>query len=230
MPIPDLPQTAFAIVEMTNDFRQENGRAKVRPNPTLAAAAQAFADYLAQSGKFAHDADGRQPADRVKAAGYRFCLIAENLAAHLDSRGFTTVQLAREAIAGWKDSPRHRQNLLAPFVTEIGIGVAHARATYPKYIVAQLFGRPAALQYRFHIENKTGTTISYSLNGTAHILAPEIRVTHTACTPVAIAFDRAGSEPAGSINGRFAARDGSVFRLQRDAVGMIRVAVENSQR
>jgi hypothetical protein len=230
MPIPDMPQTEFAIVELTNDFRQKNGRANVRPNPTLAAAAQAFADYLAQSGKFAHDADGRQPADRIKAAGYRFCMIAENLAAHMDSRGFTTVQLAREAIAGWRDSPGHRQNLLAPFVTEIGIGLARARATYPKFIVVQLFGRPAALQYRFRIENNTGTTIGYSLNGNVHMLAPENRVTHTACTPITIAFDRAGPGPAGTINGRFAARDGSVFRLQRDAVGIIQVAVEDGQR
>jgi hypothetical protein len=229
MPIPDLPQSEFAIVEMTNEFRQENGRAKVRPNPSLAAAAQAFATYLAQSGKFAHDADGRQPTDRVLAAGYRSCMIAENLAAHIDNRGITTLRLARETVAGWKDSPRHRQNLLAPFVTEIGIGLARAGVNYPKYVVVQLFGRPAALQYRFHIENKTGRTISYSLNGSVHTLASEIRVTHTACAPVTIAFDRAGPEPAGTINARFAARDGSVFRLQRDALGMIRVAVEDGQ-
>ena len=67
--LPDLPQTEIAIVEMTNAFRKDNKLAALKPNAALAAAARAFADYLGKSGKFAHEADGRQPAAARRGAG-----------------------------------------------------------------------------------------------------------------------------------------------------------------
>ena len=78
--LPDLPQTERAIVEMTNAFRRESKLGEVKPNAALTAAARAFAEYLARTGKFAHEADGRQPAQRAEASGYRYCRVAENLA------------------------------------------------------------------------------------------------------------------------------------------------------
>src|SRR6185436_2512078 len=115
--LPDLPQTEIAIVEMTNAFRKENRLGALKPNAALAAAARAFAEYLAKTGKFAHEADGREPAQRAEAQGYRYCFVAENLALNLDSRGFETTKLARDVVEGWKASPGHRANLLAPQVT-----------------------------------------------------------------------------------------------------------------
>ena len=100
--LPDLPQTELAILEMTNAFRRENRLGELKQNPALTAAARAFGAYLARTGLFAHEADGRQPAQRAEAAGYRYCLIAENLAMNLDSRGFETKGLAREAVEGWR--------------------------------------------------------------------------------------------------------------------------------
>src|ERR1051325_11059326 len=105
--LPDLPQTEIAIVEMTNAFRKDNKLGALKPNPALTAAARAFADYLGKSGKFGHEADGRRPAERVVAQGYRYCTVAENLALNLDSLGFETRQLARDAVEGWKGSPGH---------------------------------------------------------------------------------------------------------------------------
>src|SRR6185436_10673336 len=124
--LPDLPQTEIAIVEMTNAFRKENRLGALKPNAVLAAAARAFAQYLAKSGKFAHEADGREPQQRAEAQGYRYCLVAENLAMNLDSRGFESRQLASEAIEGWKESPGHRANMLQAGVTEIGVAVVEA--------------------------------------------------------------------------------------------------------
>ena len=54
----------------------------------------------AKTGKFAHEADGREPSERAEAQGYRYCLVAENLALNLDSRGFETRQLAGDAVEG----------------------------------------------------------------------------------------------------------------------------------
>jgi len=121
--LPDLPQTEVAIVELTNAFRKAGALQQVKPNPALAAAARAFAEYLARTGKFAHEADGRKPEDRAQAQGYRYCLVAENLAWNLNSRGFESAQLAREVVEGWKASPGHRENLLLRGATDIGVAV-----------------------------------------------------------------------------------------------------------
>src|SRR5262249_33148072 len=98
--LPDLPQTEIAIVELTNAFRHESRLGALKPNAALTAAARAFAEYLAKTGKFAHEADGRGPGQRAAASGYRYCQIAENLALNLDSRGFETRPLARAVVEG----------------------------------------------------------------------------------------------------------------------------------
>ena len=161
--LPDLPQTEIAIVEMTNAFRKENKLGEVKPNAALTAAARAFAQYLAKTGKFAHEADGREPAERATEQGYRYCLVAENLALNLDSRGFETRQLAGHVLTGWKESPGHRANLLQVAVTEIGVAVARAPDRDPKFISVQLFGRPEALKVTFRIENRSGVAGALSL-------------------------------------------------------------------
>ena len=191
--LPDLPQTEIAIVEMTNAFRKEGKLGAVRPNAALTAAARAFADYLAKTGKFAHEADGRKPAERAEAQGYRYCLISENLAMNLDSRGFATRALAREAVEGWKNSPGHRANMLQPAVTEIGVAVARAPNGDPKFISVQLFGRPETLKVEFRIENRAGAAVGYTLGEKTHSLPVRSIVTHASCDPKLLTFDKAGA-------------------------------------
>ena len=145
---PDIPKTEIAIVEMTNAFRQENRLAAVQLNPTLTQAARTYAQFLATTELFSHEADGRRPADRARAAGYQFCEIAENLASFVDSRGFETRDLARQMVEGWKNSPSHRKALLAPGVTELGVAVVKVKGA-EKYLSVQLFGRPESLQFSF---------------------------------------------------------------------------------
>ena len=140
--LPDLPQTEIAIVEMTNAFRKASALQEVRPNGVLAAAARAFAEYLAKSGQFSHEADGRKPEDRALAQGYSYCLVAENLARNLNSRGFESRQLAREVVEGWKGSPGHRENLLLGDATEIGVAIVRVPDKHPKFVSVQMFGRP----------------------------------------------------------------------------------------
>lgn len=215
---PDLLKTELAIIEMTNVFRAENRLGIVRTNPILATAAKAYAEYLARTGKFAHEADGRQPADRAKSAGYSYCIVAENLAMNLDSRGFETAALANGAVDGWKGSPPHRAAMLAPHVTEIGVGIARATAeTAPKYISVQLFGRPASLRYKFKIENHAGTEVRYNFANASQSLPSNAYVDHSACTPGVVTFD--GAEPAS----RFTASNGAVFAIRRGSNGKLRV-------
>jgi Cysteine-rich secretory protein family len=222
---PDIAKTEVAIIELTNVFRAEQKLAPVKSNPALSAAARAYAQFLASSNLFSHTADGRQPQDRVKAAGYNYCRTAENLALNLDSRGFITTQLARDAVEGWKNSPGHRKNLEAPHVTEIGVGIAKSK-TEEKYLSVQLFGRPLSLQYTFKIMNEAGVPVSYRYNGEQQTVGPRIIVTHTACDPGEITFAGAGAQATRQANARFPTNGGEIFSVVAVPGGSVRVELK----
>ena len=221
--VPDLPQTEAAIVELTNAFRKANALQEVTPNAALTAAARAFADYIARSGKFSHEADGRTPQDRVLAQGYRYCLIAENLAWNLDSRGYDTGRLAREVVEGWKASPGHRENLLLRGATEIGIAVVRAHDATPKFVSVQVFGRPETAQVRFAIRNLTGSPVRYVLSDQRETIQPRETITHTDCEPRPLKFEAVRAQAA------FAPKDGDRFTVRTSKTGTVEVSVEKLQ-
>ena len=192
MPTPDLPKVEAAIVQQTNAFRKEQGLGPVHPNAVLRKSADDFARYLARTGTFSHTADNRQPGDRAKAGGYDFCIVAENLASNLDSRGFESQQLARDAVEGWKNSPGHRKNLVQPHVTEIAVAVAKAPGQ-EKYLSVQLFGRPSTLRYEFTVKNASETPVAYTFDGKPFTVEGRRLITHTECAPGQLAFVSAGS-------------------------------------
>lgn len=228
--LPDIQQVEAAIVEMTNAYRTEQRLAAVTPSPALAAAARAFAEYLARTNAFAHDADGRSHADRVSAAGYEFCEVSENLARSVDSRGFTAKDLARTTVEGWINSPGHRRNIEAPAVTETGVAVARVPDVYPKFVAVQLFARPRALAYDVQIANSTKAVVVYSLAGRQHDLAPHMAATHTLCSPAAVAFERAGKGPrAVTLSARYETEKGQVFVIEPDSSGNPRVVVDKKR-
>jgi hypothetical protein len=207
---PDLPQTESAIVEMTNTFRKASALPELKPNAALAVAAHAYAQYLAKTGRFAHDADGRPPQDRALAQGYRYCLVAENLAWHRDSRGFETRELARQVVEGWKTSAGHRANLLLPGVTEIGIGVARVPDKDPKYLAVQMLARPEALKIKFSIQNLSETPVRYAVGSEAGTLQPRATVTYASCNPRPLSLEAMdGKSPA-----RFEPRDRDRFVIR----------------
>ncbi len=216
---PDIPQVEAAIVELTNAFRAEQKLGSVKVNPKLAAAARSYAEFLARSDMFSHTADGRQHSDRAKTAGYAYCHVSENLSLNLDSRGFETRQLARDAVEGWKKSPGHRRNLVAPHVVDIGVGVAKARGS-EKYLSVQMFGRPKSLKYEFKIQNGLTETVTYSFGGDTHEIRPRNVITHVACQPDPIVFERAGPPLIGrTLRATYRARDGDLFTLKSSATG-----------
>lgn len=216
MPTPDIPQVEIAIVEMTNAIRQQHNLSAVEPDPELAEAARGYAKYLAASTQFSHSADGRQPSDRAKDAGYEPCSVAENLSSNLDTRGFETRQLAREAVQGWLNSPGHRKNLLAEHVTDIGVAVAKAPGE-ERYISVQMFGRPYELAYRFRVNNASGQTVTYAFLGETYEIKPRYSSRHTACVPGEIMFRKADSN---DVIARYKARDGDIFVLRRRNEGV----------
>lgn len=222
--LPDIPKAEAAIIEMTNAFRRSEKLGDVKPNAELTLAARLFAEYLAKTGRFAHEADGRKPAERAKAAGYKYCILSENLALNLDSRGFTTKALAGQAVEGWKNSPGHRKNMVEPNVTEIGVGIARAADKDPKFLSVQLFGRPESFKFQFRIENKAAVPVTYTALGQQHTLEPRVIATHTACTAGDIVFDRAGNWLTGAkIESQFQARSGTTYVLTTGSDGRVQI-------
>ncbi len=221
----DIPAAETAIVEMTNTFRAEHKLGNVTPNPLLAAAARAYASVLAKrKGALSHTLDGTTPATRVKAAGYAYCQIGENLAMAYDSRGFSAGGYARLTLNGWKESPGHRSNLLMPEVTEIGVAIARSGANDPRYVAVQLFARPRALRYSFKIANRTTSAVAYSFADDEHTVLPRQIITHTSCAVGTIAFKL----QAKSGVSRYEARDGRVYTLRSHQGGGVKVDVSSS--
>ena len=103
--------------QSTSQIRHARGLARVRPNDKLAEAAARHACDMARRGQMTHQGGGNKgPEQRVKAAGYRPSVTAENIAAgRFGPHG---------VLAAWEASQGHLANILIPQLREIGIGRA----------------------------------------------------------------------------------------------------------
>lgn len=223
---PDVPAVEVQIIEMTNAFRAKHSLGAVKRNATLDKAARDYALYLGRTKQFSHEADGRAPGQRAQSAGYSFCQISENLALAIDSRGFESEALAKQAVEGWINSPGHRRNMLAPHVMDIGVAVVQAPNNHPKFISVQLFGRPMSAMYAFRIKNAAQQTVSYSFAGETHQIGPRYTVRHESCEPSEIKF-ATSSDWLGfnKVESSYRASDGQAYVLTEDESGTIRVKV-----
>ena len=97
---------------LVSAYRQQNGLGPVQVESRLMQAAATQARAMGERDKMGHRVAGPLPR-RVSAAGYDWGAATENLGA-----GYPSLD---SAMQGWKDSPGHRENLLNPNVTEIGI-------------------------------------------------------------------------------------------------------------
>jgi uncharacterized protein YkwD len=113
-PPPASPERA--LFDAANRERAAKGLSPLRWDESLATAAREHAQLLAQRNILSHQLPGEPPLeDRARQAGARYSVIAENVA-----DGATP-----EAIhIGWMHSAPHRENLLAPELTSVGIAVA----------------------------------------------------------------------------------------------------------
>jgi uncharacterized protein YkwD len=183
---PDLEAVARQIIEMTNDFRRDQDREPVTTNSVLMKTTQDFADYMARTGRYGHNADGRQPSERADAHGYEYCVIAENIAYQFRTRGYSTDALAERFVTGWEESPGHRANMLDPAVTETGVGVAQGENGV--YYAVQMFGRPKSMHIEFRITNRSGEDVRYQVGERTYTLQPRFIRTHQVCRPPDVTF------------------------------------------
>ncbi|MBX5492752.1 MAG: CAP domain-containing protein [Chloroflexi bacterium] len=113
-----IPDDVGRMAEAVNALRQQSGRAPLKLQPQLMAAAQRHADSMVQSRTLSHvGVGGTRVQDRMRLAGYETCGGGENIASG-------ALQTVDDVARGWYDSPGHRQILLDPEAREMGIGRA----------------------------------------------------------------------------------------------------------
>ncbi len=110
------------VLTLVNEEREKKGLGSLRPQSLLQGVAEAYAQDMANRDFFSHkDPEGRASVDRIRASGYLDSpcdcswsyVTGENLA-----KGQKT---AKQVMQDWMDSPGHRENILHPRFTEIGI-------------------------------------------------------------------------------------------------------------
>ena len=109
----------------TNAYRAEKGLPPLSENAEASREAQAYANYLAETARQGHSADGRSPFDRLRASGAKFCKFRGENWHELWTRPAPASSAAAVAAAMhfWKHSPGHERALRSPS-TEIGVGMA----------------------------------------------------------------------------------------------------------
>lgn len=127
-----------ALLQATNRARAAQGVGVLEPQPELALAARQHAAEMARLGYLSHESPNPQTAllpQRVAAAGSPVQTVGENLVS-VSNVNALNAALATEIVAGWLDSPRHRENLLRADYTHVGFGASVASG---EAYVAQVF-------------------------------------------------------------------------------------------
>ena len=127
---------ASVLVDLTNNDREALALPQLEANPVLTAAAQAKANDMAEKGYFSHTTpEGNDSWHWFERVGYDYQYAGENLAVNFIDSG--DVQNA------WMNSPTHRDNIVNPRYTEIGIATAVGMYQGREAVFAvQMFGRP----------------------------------------------------------------------------------------
>jgi uncharacterized protein YkwD len=128
------------LVEV-NALRAAAGVPELRLCAALGRAARGHARDLASGAPFGHiGTDGRGPGERVRAQGYAWSTVGENVAAGQAS--------VRQAMESWVTSEGHLANLLNPDYRHLGVAVVvTANSPYGSYWV-QGFGRGGSCRSR----------------------------------------------------------------------------------
>lgn len=130
--------TTSKVIELTNARREKLGLTTLTQNSLLSRAAEAKAKNMFKEQYWAHYApDGTSPWFFVRSEGYSYVAAGENL-----GKDFSD---SESLVQAWMDSPTHRDNLLQPRYTEIGVAVVNGELFgYETTLVVQLFGEPSS--------------------------------------------------------------------------------------
>lgn len=112
-----------AFADLVNKHRRRVGCKELTWVSAVAAVAQQHSEDMVSQGFFSHvNHMGQDPFDRLRRAGIRYTMAAENIAA-----GQRT---AEDVLASWLSSSGHRRNIEDCRLLQHGIGLANNRWTH----------------------------------------------------------------------------------------------------
>ncbi|MBR2742035.1 MAG: hypothetical protein IKD89_00415 [Clostridia bacterium] len=116
------------VVRLTNEIRASYGLPALSINEKLSAAARAKALDMAENGYFSHESPSYgSPFDMMRAFGVTYRSAGENIA-----YGYRAPEAV---VTGWMNSASHRENILNPSFTEIGVGFAERGAFWSQMFI-----------------------------------------------------------------------------------------------
>ncbi|MBA3910079.1 MAG: CAP domain-containing protein [Rhodobacter sp.] len=140
---PSDTKTANEVLAIMNAARAKSGCGPLKLNSKLMAAAKTHATNMALKDFFGHsNKNGSKFSTRVKKQGYKYRMVAENIAA-----GQAT---AKQAALDWLGSAGHRRNILNCKLKDTGVAVAYQANDKPMlgnskpffYYWVQVFASP----------------------------------------------------------------------------------------
>lgn len=136
----DVNLTVSGVIEHTNKQRELYNQVPLHSNKKLTLAAEAKLEDMFKQQYFEHESpDGKRPADVIKAAGYEYIVVGENLALG----NYENDQILVEA---WMNSPGHRANILDGKFDEIGVAVGKGMFEGKEiWLAVQEFGAPLSI-------------------------------------------------------------------------------------
>ena len=122
------------ILRLVNAEREKLGISPLLWDSALASAARKHSMDMAENDFFSHASpNGDMPAERAAMENFAGSYIGENISA-----GRSTPE---ETMAGWMGSQGHRENILRPEYTHIGVGSYQLKGSRYIYYCTQVFGR-----------------------------------------------------------------------------------------
>ena len=111
------------ILELMNQKRTEAGLKPLTMDNTLLSVARYKSNHMIQNGYFSHtNPDGTTWTNWLKKIGYKYTATAENIAYN----SYDPVELFNQ----WWNSAGHRENMMNPSYTKVGIGVLYGNGKY----------------------------------------------------------------------------------------------------
>jgi uncharacterized protein YkwD len=114
------------LLRLHNEAREEHGLGTFCASERLMSAATAHSQDMLDQDYYNHvSPDVNTPEQRVRATGYSYSPMAENIHRRSFSSASEPTQKDLEQVFGdWMDGPGHRADLLNPDLQRIGIGAA----------------------------------------------------------------------------------------------------------
>jgi uncharacterized protein YkwD len=157
------------LLQSTNGHRSNHGRAKLSINQALNSAAQAKANDMVNRDYWSHNTpDGQEPWIFIQNAGYKYQKAGENLA-----YGFLT---SNDTVAGWMNSPTHKQNMLDRDFTEVGFGFANStnfNDSGQQTVVVAMYAKPQVLASSQPVQQPSSEPVKTASQPTQQKEAPE---------------------------------------------------------